>query len=319
MSPDRFKYLAAFLQTASRGSFTAAADALELTPAAVSKNVAALEQALNVRLFNRTTRSLNLTDEGRMFFAQAQVAFQMLEEAAGQIAYTPDHIGGTVRVSVSYPIGQHLVMPHLGALLNRYPDLDVQLIYNDRLLDLVKENFDLAIRGMISEDSAVIVRPVGKLQTCLVAAPDYLAAHGVPQQESDLAAHQLLSSQSATGKPRTWLLQQHDGSAKAYQPSRSRLTTSSPDSLAQAALQGLGIAQLPVYLIWQNLLDGSLKTVLNDIHLPQPFELSIQYPHRTMLASRVRVVLDFLLETMKNHAGLQASRADLLPFAAPLR
>ena len=148
MSPDRFKYLAAFLQTASRGSFTAAADALELTPAAVSKNVAALEQALNVRLFNRTTRSLNLTDEGRMFFAQAQ---------------------------------------------------------------------------------------------------------------------------------------------------------------------------LPVYLIWQNLLDGSLKTVLNDIHLPQPYELSIQYPHRTMLASRVRVVRDFLLETMKNHAGLQASRADLLTFAAPLR
>ena len=316
MSPDRFKHLASFIQTAKSGSFTAAADVLDLTPAAVSKNVATLEQSLNVRLFNRTTRSLSLTDEGRLFFAQAQTAFQMLQDAAEQISHAPDHITGTVRVSVSYPIGQHLVMPHLGALLNRYPDLDVQLIYNDQLVDLVKENFDLAIRGMVSEDSALIVRPVGKLYTCLAATPDYLAKHGIPKRESDLDAHQILSSQTATGKPRAWLLQQGDGTAKAYQPVRSRFTTSSAHSLAQAARQGLGIAQLPVYLIWQDLRSGSLKTVLHDIHRPQPFELSIQYPHRTLLAPRVRVVLDFLLGVMKSHAGLQAERADLQLFAA---
>ena len=250
MSPDRFKHLASFIQTAKSGSFTAAADVLNLTPAAVSKNVATLEQSLNVRLFNRTTRNMSLTDEGRLFFAQAQTAFEMLETAAEQIGHAPDHITGTVRVSVSYPIGQHLVMPHLGELLNRHPDLEVQLIYNDHLVDLVKENFDLAIRGMVSEDSALIVRPVGKLHTCLAATPDYLAKHGIPKRESDLDAHQILSSQTATGKPRAWLLQQRNGVAKAYQPIRSRFTTSSADSLLQAALQGLGIAQLPVYLIW---------------------------------------------------------------------
>ena len=316
MSPDRFKHLASFIQTAKSGSFTAAADVLNLTPAAVSKNVATLEQSLNVRLFNRTTRSLNLTDEGRLFFSQAQTTFQMLEDAAEQIGHAPDHIAGTVRVSVSYPIGQHLVMPHLGELLNRYPDLEVQLIYNDHLVDLVKGNFDLAIRGMVSEDSALIVRPVGKLHTCLAATPDYLAKHGIPKRESDLDAHQILSSQTATGKPRAWLLRQRDGTAKAYQPARSRFTTSSADSLLQAALQGLGIAQLPVYPIWQHLLSGSLKTVLNDIHQPQPFELSIQYPHRTMLAPRVRVVLDFLLDVMKSNAGLHMGKMDLRKFAA---
>ena len=316
MSPDRFKHLASFIQTAKSGSFTAAADVLNLTPAAVSKNVATLEQSLNVRLFNRTTRSLNLTDEGRLFFNQAQTAFQMLEDAADQVGHAPDHIAGTVRISVSYPIGQHLVMPHLGELLNRYPDLEVQLIYNDHLVDLVKENFDLAIRGMVSEDSALIVRPVGKLHTCLAATPDYLAKHGIPKRESDLDAHQILSSQTATGKPRAWLLRQRDGTAKAYQPARSRFTTSSADSLLQAALQGLGIAQLPVYPIWHHLLSGSLKTVLHDIHQPMQYELSIQYPHRAMLAPRVRVVLDFLLDVMKSNAGLHIGKMDLRKFAA---
>ena len=316
MSPDRFKHLASFIQTAKSGSFTAAADVLNLTPAAVSKNVATLEQSLNVRLFNRTTRSLNLTDEGRLFFNQAQTAFQMLEDAADQVGHAPDHIAGTVRISVSYPIGQHLVMPHLGELLNRYPDLEVQLIYNDHLVDLVKENFDLAIRGMVSEDSALIVRPVGKLHACLAATPDYLAKHGIPKRESDLDAHQILSSQTATGKPRAWLLQQRDGTAKAYQPARSRFTTSSADSLLQAALQGLGIAQLPVYPIWHHLLSGSLKTVLHDIHQPMQYELSIQYPHRAMLAPRVRVVLDFLLDVMKSNAGLHIGKMDLRKFAA---
>ena len=316
MSPDRFKHLASFIQTAKSGSFTAAADVLNLTPAAVSKNVATLEQSLNVRLFNRTTRNMSLTDEGRLFFAQAQTAFEMLETAAEQIGHAPDHITGTVRVSVSYPIGQHLVMPHLGELLNRHPDLEVQLIYNDHLVDLVKENFDLAIRGMVSEDSALIVRPVGKLHTCLAATPDYLAKHGIPKRESDLDAHQILSSQTATGKPRAWLLQQRNGVAKAYQPIRSRFTTSSADSLLQAALQGLGIAQLPVYLIWPHLLSGSLKTVLSNIHQPMQYELSIQYPHRTMLAPRVRVVLDFLLDVMKNNMGLQENAKDACQFAA---
>lgn len=315
MSPDRFKRLASFIQTAKSGSFTAAADVLNLTPAAVSKNVATLEQSLNARLFNRTTRSLNLTDEGRLFFAQAQTAFEMLETAAEQIGHAPDHITGTVRVSVSYPIGQHLVMPHLGELLNRHPDLEVQLIYNDHLVDLVKENFDLAIRGMVSEDSALIVRPVGKLHTCLAATPDYLAKHGIPKRESDLDAHQILSSQTATGKPRAWL-QQRDGTAKAYQPARSRFTTSNTDSLIAAALQGLGIAQLPIYPIWRHLQAGSLKTVLSDIHQPMQYELSIQYPHRTMLAPRVRVVLDFLLNVMKNNAGLHTDKMDLRKFAA---
>ena len=162
------------------------------------------------------------------------------------------------------------------------------MIYNDHLVDLVKENFDLAIRGMVSEYSALIVRPVGKLHTCLAATPDYLAQYGVPQQESDLAAHQNLSSQTSTGKPRAWLLQQSDGTAKAYQPTRSRFTTSSTDSLIAAALQGLGITQLPIYPSWRHLQAGILKTVLSDIHQPMQYELSIQYPHRTMLAPRVR-------------------------------
>lgn len=123
--PRPFQTPCFVIQTAKSGSFTAAADVLNLTPAAVSKNVATLEQSLNARLFNRTTRSLNLTDEGRLFFAQAQTAFEMLETAAEQIGHAPDHITGTVRVSVSYPIEQHLVMPHLGELLNRHPDLEV--------------------------------------------------------------------------------------------------------------------------------------------------------------------------------------------------
>ena len=113
--PRPFQTPCFVIQTAKSGSFTAA----------VSKNVATLEQSLNARLFNRTTRSLNLTDEGRLFFAQAQTAFEMLETAAEQIGHAPDHITGTVRVSVSYPIGQHLVMPHLGKPLNRHPDLAV--------------------------------------------------------------------------------------------------------------------------------------------------------------------------------------------------
>lgn len=300
-----------FVHSARLGSFTAAARLIDVTPAAVSKNVATLEASLGVRLMNRTTRSLSLTAEGSLFLSQAQLALASLEQAVESLTTAKENPVGLVRMSVPNVIGRRLIMPILPDLLARYSALSIEVDFDDRVVDFVQAGYDLVVRGGNIHDSSMISRSLGPLKLGLVAAPSYLKKYGIPRQPADLSKHKLITRRFLGSKLSPWKFQQPDGNLFLHEPHSSSITLSDPEALTQAALSGLGIAEVGIYLVWEHLQSGALQLLLHDSHDPGQFELMLQYPHRALLAPRVRATADFLLEAFRRHEGLNVKDEQL--------
>ncbi|MDO5624059.1 MAG: LysR family transcriptional regulator [Pseudomonadota bacterium] len=313
---DKLRHIESFLHAARLGSFTAAAQALDLTPAAVSKNVAALEAALGVRLFNRTTRSLSLTDEGQHFQVQAQEAMDILTRAVESVGPAGAEVAGTVRMSVSNVIGRQLILPLASGLLTRHPALQLELDFDDRVVDFVQAGYDLVVRGGHIADSALIARPIGVLTMCLAASPAYLAHHGVPTTPEELPHHRLLARRFLNGRVQTWRFRSPGGAVHPFEPAPRALTVTDPEGLLAAVLDHLGIAELPVYLAWPHLQSGALKVLLPGVHHAGDYQLALQYPHRALLAPRVRTVADYLLAQLARDERLHVGTDVLAAFAA---
>ncbi|WP_233853743.1 LysR family transcriptional regulator [Paraburkholderia sp. HD33-4] len=304
-SSQRVRAIMSLVQAVDTGSFAAAGRMLGVTSAAVSKNVAGLEKALGVRLMNRTTRTLKLTEEGEAFLRQARVALEALDAAVDAIAAQRAVPGGRVRISTSSAFGQDHVLPALPALLNRYPTLSVEVDFDDRIIDIVRDGYDIAVRGGTIPDSALVTRPVCRLNAVLVASPEYLARHGVPQTPEALQSHRLIARKFLSGQAASWSFKAEDGSITTLDPAnRAMLTLSAPESLVRAACDGVGIAQVGVHLAWDHLLSGALKLILHDSHQPGTYEMVMQYPHRALMAPRVQATLKHLQEAFAADAKL---------------
>lgn len=288
---DNLKSIIAFVQSAKSGSFSAAAEVLNVTPAAVSKHVSMLEKHLGVRLFNRTTRSLSLTAEGIVFEQQTRPALEMLENAADMVRSTRTELTGLVRMSTATVIGRNLVLPFIPELQARYPKLSLELDFNDRIIDFVKESYDFVLRGGVIEDSSLISRPVGPLKVALIAGTEYLNKYGTPKTVEELKAHRHIARRFLSGKTQVWHFKE-----QTFEPTNRVLTFSDPESVLDAARAGLGIAEVALYLAQAYIDSGEIKPILSGQHLQSNFQLAFQYPHRAGLAPRVRAVIDFLLE-----------------------
>lgn len=315
-SSARISGAIAFVQAARHGSFTAAARMLGVTPAAISKSVAALEAGLGVRLMNRTTRSLSLTAEGTQFLNQTQGALETLEQAMENLTSNPANPGGLVRMSVPNVIGRRLIMPVLPALLERHPALNVEMDFDDRIIDFVQEGYDLVVRGGHVQDSSMIALPLGPLRMGLVASPAYLERSGVPRHPGELAHHRLIARRFLAGRVSPWKFNQTDGEVFLHEPAPSALTLSDPEALVQAALAGVGIAEVGLYLALPHLQRGELRLLMLDSHDPGPFQLMLQYPHRAFLAPRVRATADFLIEAMRANEDLRIPAQALQQYSA---
>ncbi|WP_049620620.1 LysR family transcriptional regulator [Frateuria defendens] len=316
-SPHRVRAILSFIQAADTGSFAAAGRALGVTSAAVSKNVATLEKSLGVRLLNRTTRSLKLTDEGAAFLRQARIALEALDAAVDTVAARRAEPHGRVRISTSVALGQGQLMPVLPGLLSRHPGLSIAVDFDDRMVDLVRDGYDLALRGGHIRDSALISRPVSRLNTVLVASTDYLAHQGVPRAVADLRRHRLIARRFLGGSIDSWSFAAADGSITTLDPSDTAvLTLSAPEALVEAALGGVGVAQVAVHLAWRHLVSGRLKVVMYRLHHPGAYEMVIQYPHRALIAPRVRVVVDYLLEAFAADKALHVPMDSLAAYMA---
>ncbi len=296
--------IASFVEAADTGNFTAAAKKLSISPAAVSKNIASLEQALDVRLMNRTTRKVNLTEEGEAFLSHARSALDTLENAVDSLVATKQEISGHVRISTSAAIGKECLLPVLPELLNRYPHLSVDVDFDDRVTDLVRDGYDIAIRGGHIVDSSLITRPVSHLSTLLVASPHYLAQNGAPESPDALCEHRLIARRFLGGRVNVWRFLNQDGSIINFEPTPAVLTLSAPEASLQAALSGVGIAQVAMHNAIEYLERGELHIVLASHYDSGSFELVIQYPHRALIAPRVRVTIDYLLEAFKQDKNL---------------
>ncbi|MDD0839865.1 LysR substrate-binding domain-containing protein [Curvibacter sp. HBC61] len=312
-SSQRVRAILSFVQAADAGSFAAGARALGISSAAVSKNIAGLERALGVRLMNRTTRTLNLTEEGEAFLRQARIALEALDQAADAVVSSRAAPTGRVRLSTSVGFGREQLAPVLPGLLARYPGLAVEVDFDDRVIDLVHDGYDLALRGGRIADSSLVSRTICHFNMVLVASPDYLAAHGVPRRPEDLAQHRLLTRRFLGGRVSPWNFKARDGSITTLNTDASVLTLSSPETLTQAAVAGLGVAEVGAHHAWKHLQSGALRVLLLKAHHPGHFEMTLQYPHRALVAPRVRVTVAYLLEAFAQmeelHLPLSALRA----------
>ena len=313
---QRVRAILSFVEAVDGGSFAAASRALGISAAAVSKNVAGLEQALGVRLMNRTTRTLSLTDEGTLFLKQARIALEALDAAVDVLAEQRVETSGHVRISSSAAFGRDHLMPVLPGLQTRYPALSVEVDFDDRVIDLVRDGYDLALRGGHIADSALVARPVCQLNMVLVASPDYLARQGIPATPQALASHRLIARRFLAGRVSPWSFRRGDGGLITQDLTPAVLTLSAPEALTQAALQGMGIAQVGVHHAWSYLQSGQLKALLVGQHDPDHYEMVLQYPHRALMAPRVRVTVDYLLAAFAEDEALHVPLSALDDYAA---
>lgn len=305
--------LLSFVEAARAGSMSAAARKLDLTPAAISKNVLRLEGELGVRLFNRSTRQLRLTPEGERFFARAEVALRELDEAVAEVGRALEAPSGRVRISVGVSFGRRWVAPALPALLQRYPALQIELDLDNRQVDLIAEGYDIGIRGGVIHDSALIARHVCDLPVVLVASPEYLARRGVPSSRSDLVWHDCIGVRFVSGTRPPWRF--HDSDAIHEIVPESRLLVSEPEAAVELAVAGAGIAQISVHHVVSHLRAGRLQVLLLAEHESRGRAVVLHYPHRQFLAPRVRATVEYMLQHFAAQADLQVGVRDLEPFA----
>lgn len=308
---QRVRAILSFVEASDAGSFASAARALGISSAAVSKNVASLEQALGIRLMNRTTRKLSITEEGEVFLKQARIAIEALDTAVDTVIARKMETSGHVRISTSAAFGRDQLIPVLPGLRTRYPALSVEVDFDDRVVDMVRDNYDLAIRGGRIIDSSLVSRPVCRLCMVLVASPDYLETYGTPRIPEDLRRHNLIARRFLGGKLTSWGFRMNDGSLTTMEPDSPVLTLSAPEAQIQAACLGMGIAQVGVHHALESLRSGKLKTVLFGQHDPGSYELVIQYPHRALIAPRVRATVEYLLAAFKQDESIHYSLDEL--------
>jgi DNA-binding transcriptional LysR family regulator len=307
-----FYGLFSFTEAAAAGSFTAAASKLNLTPAAVSKNIARLESQLGVRLFNRSTRQLKLTAEGEAFRARTAAALRALDEAVAEVSHARGAAVGRVRISVGVSFGRHYLLPLLPALLAAHPELQVEVSLDNRAVDMLSEGFDIAIRGGVIEGSSLIARRIARLPLVLVASPEYLREKGVPSAMADLKRHDLLGVRSSGGEEVPWRFRKPDRRGSIEAPLTARLWLSDPEALLGLAVENAGIAQVGLHHAMPYLRTKRLKVVLGEVHDAGDREIVLHYPHRLYLAPRVRVTVDRLLAGLAKNQDLYA-KPEALP------
>ncbi len=315
-SSQRVRAILSFIHVADAGSFAGGARALGISSAAVSKNIAGLEKSLGVRLMNRTTRTLHLTEEGETFLRRARIGLEALDLATEAVIAHRAEPTGRVRISTSVGFGRDQLTPVLPGLLAKYPGLSVEVDFDDRLVDLVHDRYDLGLRGGRIADSSLVARTICRMNMVLVASPTYLERSGTPRAPEDLARHRLLTRRFLGGRVSPWNFRAADGSISTLDSEAAALTLSSPEALTQAAVDGAGITEVGVHHVWRHLGAGRLKVLLADSHHPGGFEMTLQYPHRALMAPRVRVTVEHLLAAFAQMEELHVPLASLRKYAA---
>lgn len=287
---DKYQEMRVFVAVADAGSFVAAARGLGLSKAAVSRYVSDLEQRLGVRLMHRTTRRLSLTQEGEVFLARSRDILASIEASEAELSTRSDSAAGLLKVSVPVSFGIQHLAPLWNEFLEAHPrvSLDVQLA--DRVIDLVDEGFDLALRIARLPDSSLVSRKLASTRLVLCASPQYLERRGVPRHPSDLAQHEVVGySLFATGDQ--WQFTGPEGVVTTKV--KPRMRTNNGDTCVAAALRGAGLVLQPSFLVAGELTAGRFVEVLAQY---RPIELGVYavYPTRRFVLPKVRALIGFL-------------------------
>jgi len=293
---DVMHSMAVFRRVVEAKSFSAVARETNMSQSTVSKHIASLEERLDTKLLNRSTRSLKLTEAGKEYYHHCIRILNDFQEAEASIGKGKIGPTGTLRLSTSAAFGRTCILPHLKEFLNTYPDINIDLIFDDDYTDLVKEGIDLAIRIGPLEDSSLIARKIGSSPRVVVASPEYLVKHGRPKKPIDLIKHNCLFY-SLQKSPDLWYFnstQQGDESIHV----NGRFKASSPDAVCDATLEGLGISILGEWYVRQHIKNGRLKVIMSD-YKPTTFEIHAIYPERKFVPQKVKRMIEFLADKIK--------------------
>lgn len=280
-----------FARTVEAGSFTAVAREMNSSQPTVSRQISLLEDHLGCLLFQRTTRALTLTDDGRIFYEHARRTLETAQEAESAVGRRRSKPSGRLRLAASGVFARLHIIPRLPRFMARYPDIEIDLVMGDGFSDLVEEGIDLAVRVGIVTDASLIARRIGVTRRSVVATPGYVARRGSPRTPEDLKEHDcIVYTRLATGA--NWTFAMPEG--PLIVPVRGSFIVNNTEGVRAAILDGLGIGYVPVWhFVDQEIATGKLVVLLKDCEPPaQP--ITAVYPSRRFLAPKVRAMIDFL-------------------------
>ncbi|WP_297833935.1 LysR family transcriptional regulator [Pseudomonas sp.] len=289
---DRALEMQVFCTVVDKGSFVGASESLEMSKAAISRYVSGLEERLGARLLHRTTRRLSLTDEGRQFYHQAREVLAMMDEAEEAISATAPEPSGVLRVNAPVSFGVLHLAPLWGDFMKAYPNVELEISLNDRLVDLVDEGIDAAVRIARMESSSLVGRRLASTRMCLCASPDYLANHTSIGTLSDLTDHGVIAyTNFASGNE--WQFQGPDGSYSIH--TRSAVRCNNGDTCRAITLAGGGVSLQPSFMVAEDLRSGNLVEILPEFRSVE-LGIYIVYPTRKLLPAKVRALINFLVD-----------------------
>jgi LysR family transcriptional regulator, regulator for bpeEF and oprC len=293
---DLFAGILPFVATADALSITRAARALRVTPSAVSKALSRLEADLGVRLLNRTSRAVSLTEEGARFYRECHDAVTGVRTAREAVSQSLGAPRGRLRISLPLALGELVVMPALPRLLARHAGLSIEAALTDRHVDLVAEQYDAVVRIGRPRQSGLVHRRLPPVRWSTVAAPVYLARWGVPGRPQDLAKHNCLHFILANGTRQPWRFQARNGEV-SRPPTGGNLASDSPGGLVQATLAGLGLLQAHRYIVARAVAEGRLVEVLSD-HAAPPLPMAVFFTPGAARSPKIRVFVEAMTELL---------------------
>lgn len=295
-----------FVRVVETGSFSAVARETNTTQPTISRLVAQLEDHLGARLFQRTTRQVNTTEEGRQFYDYTRRALEAVTEAESAVGRRHAEPEGMVRLAAPVVFSRLHLLPRLPRLLVRHPKLGLDLVMHDGFADLVGEGIDLALRVGEIDDPSLVVRRVGVTRRVIAAAPSYLEQRGEPQQPRELTGHDcIVYTRLASGN--VWHFDGPQGPSAI--PVQGRFQVNNSEGVREAVLMGLGIGVVPIWLFRDEIEQGHVRLLLADYE-PLPLPMHIVYPSRRFVSPRVRAVIDFLNDELRMDPLLSARSSE---------
>jgi len=300
---DKLQAMEIFVRVVETGGITRAADSLGVPKATATTLIQKLEAALGVRLLDRTTRRVSVTPDGAAYYERCVGILAEVRETEESLAKQHATPRGRLRVDVPTLMARSVFVPALPQFFARYPEIELALACSERRADLIEEGIDCAVWSGDIEDSGFVARRVGFLYFATCASPAYLAAHGHPGHPDDLARHRCINHFSPrTGKVAEWAFSK--GGTRVQAALAGHIAVEDENSYVAAAEAGLGIAQIPAFVLKEAMERGSLELVLGD-WFPEPAPLHVVYPRQRHLSGKVRVFVDWVAGVLDNHDGIQ--------------
>jgi DNA-binding transcriptional LysR family regulator len=293
---DRITSLATFVKVVDSGGFAAAARSLEMSPSSVTLHVQAIEERLGVRLLNRSTRKVSLTEIGQAYYQRCVQILTELDDADQIALAMQSKPRGSLRLNVSIPLPS-LIAPVIAEYTGLYPETSIDMTMTDRMVDMVEEGFDLAIRNMPVADSSLIVRKIAPYRFVMCATPDYLQRHGIPQRPEDLVKHNCLFYAQSPWR-NEWVLNGPNGEQRVAVSGNMR--SNSAIALGSAALHGQGLLMTSSFIVAEHIKSGRLMSVMCD-YFRTEYSIDAIYPDRHHLSAKVRTFIDMLAQHFREH------------------